>query len=152
MEPKIVTKPAFAIVGMKYHGENKGNEIPQLWNEFMQHTTAIEHVVNPEMCYGACANLDEATGEFDYLAAFEVSANTAVPAGMARWDVPANTYAVFSCTLPTIQAAFANIYNTWLPNSAYERAPGPEFELYDETFDPQDPNSTFYIYVPVQKA
>lgn len=152
MEPKIVTKPAFAVVGMKYHGQNKHNEIPQLWGEFMQHTNIIERVVNPTVCYGACGTLDETTGDFDYLAAFEVSAEASAPEGMERWDIPASTYAVFTCTLPTIHEAFANIYNTWLPQSAYERASSPDFELYDETFDPNDPNSTLYLYIPVQKA
>ena len=152
MEPKIVSKPAFAVVGMKYHGQNKQNEIPQLWGEFMKHTGEIEHIVNPTVCYGACGDLDEASGMFDYLAAFEVGGETAVPPNMARWDIPANEYAVFTCTLPTLHAAYDHIYGTWLPQSAYKRAPGPDFELYDETFDPNTPDSTLYLYIPVQKA
>ncbi len=152
MEPQIVTKPAFTVVGMKYHGQNKHNEIPQLWGEFMQHTAKIAHIVNPDLCYGACGAMNEETGEFDYLAAFEVGEETAVPANMERWEIPANEYAVFTCTLPTIHATFDYIYGKWLPQSAYKRAPGAEFELYDETFDPNDPDSLLYLYIPVQKG
>ena len=42
------------------------------------------------------------------------------------------------------------IYETWLMQSDYQRAPGPEFELYDENFDPEDPSSEMYFYVPVK--
>ncbi len=152
MDPKIITKSAFTIVGMKYHGQNKHNEIPQLWGEFMPHTAEIERVVNPNICYGACGAMDEKTGEFDYLAAFEVGEEAAAPEGMERWNIPANEYAVFTCTLPTIHATFDHIYGEWLPQSPYKRAPGAELELYDETFDPNDPDSILYLYIPVQKA
>jgi hypothetical protein len=30
MKPKIVSRAAFTVVGMKYHGKNENNEIPQL--------------------------------------------------------------------------------------------------------------------------
>ncbi len=152
MEPQIVTKPAFTIVGLNYHGQNKNQEIPQLWGTFMERAAVVQGVINPTTCYGACDNFDEAAGTFAYLAAYEVGADTAVPAGMERWDIPANTYAVFGCTLPTIHEAYGHIYNTWLPQSTYQRAPGPEFELYDEAFNANDPSSLLYLYVPVRQA
>ncbi len=152
MEPKIISKPAFTLVGMKYHGQNKHNEIPRLWDKFMRHTAEIAGVVNRDRCYGACGPMDAETGAFDYLAACEVAGETAVPANMERWKIPANAYAVFTCTLPTIHVTFDHIYGQWLPQSPYKRAPGPEFELYDETFDPNDPHSPLYLYIPVQKA
>ncbi|MCB8921496.1 MAG: AraC family transcriptional regulator [Ardenticatenaceae bacterium] len=152
MEPKFVSKPAFVMVGMKYHGQNKNNEIPQMWGEFMKHTEEFERVINPTVCYGACDHVNETTGVFDYLAAFEVNSEAAAPKGMDRWDIPANEYAVFTCTLPTIHAAFDYIYGTWLPQSGYKRAPGAEFELYDESFEVNDPDSPLYLYIPVKKA
>ena len=32
------------------------------------------------------------------------------------------------------------------------RAPGPEFERYGETFDPEDPGSEMEIWIPVEPA
>ena len=43
-------------------------------------------------------------------------------------------------------------YQQWLPQSGYKRAIGPEFELYDEKFNPQDPASMLYRYVPIVSA
>lgn len=151
MEPKIVSTPAFTIVGAKYRGKNENNEIKQMWEEFYPRMGEIQRIVNPDVCYGACANTDEQTHEFDYVAGFEVESAPDIPEGMASLEVPAATYAVFSTTLPGIGATFDYAYHTWLPQSGYQPAGGPEFELYGEEFDPRDPASTFDIYIPVKK-
>ena len=73
-----------------------------------------------------------------------------VPEGMVCWEIPATRYAVFACTLSTIGQAFNDAYQTWLPQSGYERACGPEFEFYDKDYNPADENSTMYVYIPIQ--
>jgi len=150
MEPKMISRPAFTVVGMKYRGKNEHGEIPKLWGEFMPREGGIKQKVNPHICYGVMGNYDEGSGEFDYVAGFEVESAADVPEGMVRWNMPEQSYAVFTCTLPTIREAFEHIYHTWLPESGYQRADGPEFELYDERFDPQDPSSEMYVYIPVK--
>lgn len=148
MEPKIISKPAFTVVGVKYHGKNEKDEIPQMWQAFGPRVCEIKHVAAPHVAYGVCDSPDE-SGKFNYVAGFEVSSTADIPQGMVSWEVPENTYAVFTCTLPTLHETFQHI-ETWLPQSDYQRAPGPEFELYDENFDPEDPSSEMYIYVPVK--
>ena len=150
-EPKIVTKPALTVIGMKYRGKNEHDEIPQLWGKFMSRDGEIKDKLNPHICYGVEDNFDDTSGEFDYVAAFEVGAEAGVPEGMVKWDVPAQTYAVFTCTLPTIREAYDYAYKSWLPESGYQRTAGPEFELYDPDFDPQVLSSPMYLYVPVNK-
>ena len=39
------------------------------------------------------------------------------------------------------------IYNLWLPGSGYQQAAAPYFERYPATFTPDDPASTFSIYI-----
>ena len=150
MEPKIVSRPAFTVVGMKYRGKNENNEVPQLWGKFWPRNNEIQHKVNPQMTYGVLGNKDDNTGEFDYVAGFEVDSMADIPEGMVSWEVPEQTYAVFTCTLPTLMETFQYIFKTWLLRSAYEFADGPEFELYDENFDPEDENSEVYVYIPVK--
>ena len=150
MEPTFVSRPAFTVVGMKYRGRNEQREIPQLWDRFMPRSGEIQHRVDPHVAYGVMGNYDMATGEFDYLAGFEVEGAAEIPAGMAHWDVPAQTYAVFPCTLPTLMDVIHQINQAWLPASGRQRAEGPEFEFYDERFDPSDPSSAMYIYVPLR--
>lgn len=152
MEPKIVSKPAFSVTGMLYRGKmGATNEIPQLWNKFGPLMHTIPHVVHPEIAYGMMGNYDEKTGEFDYVAACEVEPGTAAPEGMVRWDMPAQTYAVFTTTLPAIGPVYEEIYQRWLPSSGYRHAMSPEFEWYGPTFDPADPSSPMDIYIPISK-
>ncbi|NTU62615.1 MAG: AraC family transcriptional regulator [Chloroflexi bacterium] len=154
MEPQIVKKPALTLVGVQRHGKLEGLELKSLWNEFGPRMAEVTGG-DPDVCYGAMDHYDEATGEFDYLAACEAKGATDVPAvpdGMVSWNIPAQTYALFPGSLPEIGAVWQFAYQQWLPTSGYQRAAGPEFELYDEKFDPQDPASVLYICVPVVNA
>jgi AraC family transcriptional regulator len=150
MEPKIIKGAAFTVVGMKYHGKNENNEIPQLWGEFGPRMGEIKQVANPHVAYGVCDNFDESSSEFDYIAGFEVGSTAEIPEGMVSWDIPAGQYAVFTCTLPTLGETYQYAYHTWLPQSGYQRAAGPEFELYDESFDLRDPRSEMDVYIPIK--
>jgi AraC family transcriptional regulator len=149
MDMKLEKKPAFTVVGMKYRGKNEHDEIPALWGQFTPHLPEINGVANRQFCYGAEDNYDDDSGEFDYLACVEVNETESIPEGMETWHIPANKYAVFPCTLPTILDVFDDL-STKLVGAGLEQLPDPLFELYDETFDPQDPNSTLYIYIPVK--
>jgi AraC family transcriptional regulator len=150
MEPKIVLKDGFAVIGLKYHGKNENGEVPQLWGGLGPRSGEIANVVKGNVAYGISANLDAETGEFDYVAGYEVSSTESVPEGMACFEVPGGKYAVFTTTLPKIGETFQYAYHTWLPQSDYQPAAGPDFELYGEYFDPRDPESEFEVYIPVQ--
>jgi len=150
MEPEIKSSPAFTVVGMKYRGKNEKNEIPQLWGEFGPRMNEIKHIVGP--AYGVMDNYDEKSGEFDYIAGIGVDSTADIPSGMVSVDIPEQTYAVFTCTLPTLGKTFGYAYKTWLPQSGYQRTGGPEFELYDRNFNPEDENSEICIYIPVKKT
>jgi AraC family transcriptional regulator len=154
MEPQIVKKPAMTLVGLQLHGKLEGMDIKSLWNGFGPRMAEIKDG-DPNICYGAMDHYSEATGEFDYLAACEAKSAATVPAvpdGMVSWSIPAQTYAVFPSTLSTIGEAWMTAYQQWLPTSGYQRAAGPEFELYDEKFNPQDPAATLYLCVPIVHA
>jgi predicted transcriptional regulator YdeE len=148
MEPKIVTKPAFTVVGMEYRGKNDNNQIAQMWQEFIPRMREIKHGNYSWGTYGVCRDLPEGEG-MHYLAAVEVDQVEDLPAGMVVWEVPEQTYAVFPCTLPTLHEAYRHAFETWLPGSGYRRADGPDFELYTEEFDARVADSRMYIYVPI---
>lgn len=148
MEPQIVQKSALTLVGVQMHGKIEGMDLKGLWNEFGPRMAEIKGG-DPNVCYGAMDNYSEATGEFDYLAACEAKGAAVLPAGMVSWNIPAQTYAVYPCTLPQIGEAWTTVYQQWLPTSGYQRAAGPEFELYDEKFNPQDPAAVLYLCVPI---
>jgi predicted transcriptional regulator YdeE len=150
MEPKIARKEAFSIVGMHYRGNNAEGEIPQIWRKVGPRMSEIKNIVEHGAAYGVSDNMDQATGEFDYIAGFAVSDVKEVPEGMVNWQIPGGQYAVFRTTLPKLGDTFKYAYYEWLPKSEYEHRPGPDLELYDEAFDATDPNSEFEVYVPIQ--
>jgi AraC family transcriptional regulator len=149
MEIQIVERSAFTVAGLKYRGSNENNEIPQMWQALGPRSGEIEHRADDDTAYGICANMDKETGEFDYIAGFEVTSAGDVPEGMVAFEVPPAKYAVFPTTLPKIGETFQNAYHTWLPQAGYQPTGGPEIEEYDEKFDPQDPNSEFAVYIPI---
>jgi predicted transcriptional regulator YdeE len=150
MKPRIVERGAFTVVGLKYRGKNEEGEIPQMWQALGPRTGEIANMADDTAAYGISANMDRDTGEFDYVAGFEVSSARDLPQGMVAFGVPAGRYAVFTTTLPKIGETFHNAYNTWLPQSGHQPTGGPEFEVYDEQFDPQDPTSEFDLYIPIK--
>lgn len=149
-ELQIVERPAMKVVGMLYHGPGMSPEIPQMWQQFGPRMETIEQSVHPMVSYGVCANMDAGSGEFDYLAALEVEDGAPVPAGMVRWDVPGGLYAMIPATLQTIGAAY-QLAEQLIPDAGYARVGNLDYELYDERFDPADPESVLYICIPVAK-
>ena len=149
MEAKIVTKAAFTVVGMLARSVPKDPNLMQLWQQFDAQTQRVRGQTKPGVYYGAMHNYDEASGQFDYLACVEVKEGQQPPEGMVAWQIPAQTYAVFETTLPEIGPAFEYIYGPWMAGSEYVRTDGPEFELYDSEFSPEDPISKMYVYIPV---
>lgn len=151
MEPKIVQKEAFCVVGVsKRFKMGETNDIPQLWGQLMGKMDQIKHLVGDGNSYGVTTNYEEEENVFEYIAAFKVSEIEDVPEGMVSLEIPAQTYAVFPCTMPTIGETYDIIYQTWLPQSEYEHAYTAEYELYPSTFNPEDPDSQFEVYIPVK--
>lgn len=146
MEPKIVTKPAFTVVGLMYFGKNEQNEIPGMWDKLNPRYEEIQHKTGP--AYGVCGDMEE-DGRFHYLAGFEVSAAQDLPPGMEKWTVPEQQYAIFPCSLKTIHETYQYIFETWLPQSGYTRADGPDFEFYGKEFD-MATGEGMAIYLPVK--
>jgi AraC family transcriptional regulator len=65
--------------------------------------------------------------------------------------IPEQRYAVFTHKehISTIRRTFAAIWNHWLPASKMCVADAPNFERYEETFDPATGNGGLEIWVPV---
>lgn len=148
MQPQIVNKPAFTVVGLRLHTKPQSPEIPALWDQFVPRMDEIAHGVEPHVSYGVMQHNREMT-ELTYMAGNPVTQVDELPAGMSRWDIPANTYAVFEATLATIGQVFGYIYNSWLPSSDYQQVDAPYFERYGENFSPDNP--VLSIYIPVTK-
>jgi AraC family transcriptional regulator len=152
MDPRIVSKRAFTVAGLKYQGKNENNEIPALWQALGPRMGEFRNVADREAAYGVMEDMDEESGTFDYVAGISIQEGADVPHGMSTVRIPEQTYAVFYTTLPNLMDAFHRAYDQWLPASGYQRAPGPEFERYGEAFDPEYPESEMEIWIPIEPA
>jgi AraC family transcriptional regulator len=145
MEPKIVTKAAFDVVGMSYQGKNENNDISRVWDLFIPRIDEIEDKAGD--AYGVCGQV-EPDGSFHYLAGIEVSQVDDQPEDMTHWTVPEQTYAAFPCTLQTIHETFRHAYQNWLPQSGYKQTDGPDLEFYPPEFNAETGTGMF-VYIPV---
>ena len=126
------------------------NGIPALWQRFAPHIGHIPGQVG-NTTYGVCCNGDD-EGNFDYVAGVEVTDFSALPAEFSRVRIPAQKYAVFSHRehVATIRRTVATIWNKWLPESGHEVADAPNFELYDQRFDPRSGMGGLEIWLPIK--
>ena len=155
MEPKILTKEAFKIIGMRYFGENKNKEITQLWDVFLPRMESIKSRINHTISYGICYPVEGKDNDaaFEYIAAVEVADLDDIPAEMVGKTIPTQKYAVFTHkgSVDKVLETYQAIYAVWQPKSGYELIKAPDFEYYDERFNPDNPEaSELDIYIPIK--
>ena len=157
MEPKIVNKPSFTVVGLPFTGfishspyenSDSNNEIGKVWDVFNARADEVKLACGP--AYGLCFAMPNDKEPW-YIAGVEVEQAAEIPAGMISKTVPAQKYAVFPCTLATLGATYRHIIEEWQPQSGYEHAEAPDFECYDQDFDPAEPqNMPLSVYWPIK--
>lgn len=151
-----VTLDAFAVAGLsrRFDETNKA-AIPELWSRLIA-ALPFDGQVESWNTYGVMWSVDRDDGSFDYMAGVGVKPDAALPAGFARKDIPAATYAVFRITLdggplhPQVKAAMAVIWGELIPASGLKIANSPDFELYDGRFSPNRPGAVIDFHVPVE--
>ena len=150
--PRLETAKAFLVAGLseRFNHDN-GAGIPGLWQRFHQKVAEIPDRVGL-VAYGVCCNGDDA-GNFDYIAGVEVSDFSDLPREFGSVRIPAQKYAVFTHRehISTIRRSVNTIWNHWLPASDFKIADAPNFERYDENFDPVTGNGGLEIWVPVRE-
>jgi AraC family transcriptional regulator len=152
MEPKFVELEGFTVVGMRYFGDNKNQEIKDMWGEFNKKCNLIQNVKENSPCLGVCSMIPGEKEKFEYVAGLMVSKTDPIPEGFVSRELKPQKYAVFTHkgSLETLKDTYNFIYATWLPNSGYECAETPDFEWYDDRFKDFAPDSEFDIYVPIK--
>ncbi len=150
--PRFETGKSFLVagVGERYTWESGGPAIPGQWHRFHQVVDDIPGRIG-KVAYGVCCNGDDA-GNFDYIAGVEVSDFSDLPRELSRVRIPEQRYAVFTHRdhISTIRRTVSAIWNRWLPDSGLKAADAPNFERYDENFNPLTGNGGLEIWIPVQ--
>ena len=136
-------------IGVRYTCDtNQG--IPAQWQRFGPHIGNIPGQIG-SVSYGLCCNFDH-DDSFEYIAGVEVSSFTDVPEGFSTIRVPPQKYAVFDHRehISAIGRTVSAIWSKWLPHSGYEVADAPNFERYDDRFDPQTGKGVVEIWIPLR--
>ncbi|PLT28050.1 AraC family transcriptional regulator [Peribacillus deserti] len=163
MAPKLITKPAFHIIGYELKTRNtdgqNNKDIPEFWHQYMQQKLGcnIPNPINVNQELGLCTNFNPETGEFIYVIGMEVTPGTHVPDGMVYMSFPELQYAVFTTPkadeksfTSSIQGTWNQIFTEWFPQSGFEHHGLVEFELYDERcYGTKEKEMD--IYIPVKK-
>jgi AraC family transcriptional regulator len=150
--PRFETAKALLVAGLAERIScDNGAAIPGLWHRFHQEVAGIPARIG-NVAYGVCCNSDD-SGNFDYIAGVEVADFSDLPRGLGRIRIPEQRYAVFTHSdhVASIRRTVNTIWNQWLPASGLKAADAPNFERYDETFDPVTGNGGFEIWVPVRE-
>ncbi len=156
MKPTIRIKKPFNVIGMsKDFGESSSDNPVDLWGLVCTRINEIEGV-NKDRAYGLC--LKGSVENFTYMAAFETNSISTVPKGMKSLTIDTAEYAVFTFTIndrspigDQFSAVYQGIWGNWLPNSNYNYAETPDFELYDHRFDGTTDTGEVDIWIPITK-
>ena len=153
MEYRIVEKAQFTVMGIsrKFNTETSYQEIPKFWEEHFKNGGS-EKVMG---LYGVCIDSKDIGSngmEFDYLIADNYMPGREIPEGCVTRVIPAGTWAIFPCSVKTLQTVNTKIWNEWLPNCKdYKLAGNYNIEMYTEVCD--DPAKQYSeIWVPVEKV
>jgi AraC family transcriptional regulator len=162
--PEIVTLPARMFAGLQARfisavspSANNFEVLPRLWDDFLPQSAQVESL-DPGVMYGLCDCVsplgDPSTtpDEIFYLASVQVAPGTTPPDGMVLWPSAGGTFARFihRGRVDGMGETMGFIFGKWMPDSGYERAPGPEIERYDERFNPHSADSYLEIFIPVR--
>lgn len=159
MNYQIVERDSIRIVGFRNSEpmtmEDSFEKVPAFWHKVyaengIPRLCALMDGAEPAGILGVSACDGGAFSGF-YIA---VATGKAVPEGMAVYDIPAGTWAVFESVGPVpdaVQSLQQRIISEWLPNSGYEYAPAPDIEVYPEG-DQSAADYKTQIWLPIVKA
>ena len=150
MDPKIVDRDAFKVMGVIGHFDSAAEDHTALWEEdYMSFHSQIEPLSTGEGYYGVYLGADH-TKPMDILVGMTVRDAAGAPDGAQVREVPTAKYAVFECLFQEIGSTYGYIWGEWLRTSAYEQDTS---KLGFDYFPPAttDCTSPMEIWFPVKK-
>lgn len=155
MEPRIENIKEKKLIGLHITMSLSNNKTFTLWQEFMPRKKEILNTLNNHLfsirVYQPHQDLSDIHKEFEKWAALEVLDFVALPDKMKGFVLEKGLYAVFLYKgLSSDHSIYNYIYGTWLPNSNYILDNRPHFEIMDEKYKNNDPDSEEEIWIPVE--
>lgn len=149
VEVEISIIEGFNVIGMDYRGSNP-EEVMALWEEFVQRIEEIPGVEMDDDGYGVLTGHDVISDEFSYLACVESDMTDPLPAGMVKLSIPGGEYAILTFPFVLLNQIYDFAYGEWLPESAYTRGDGYDFEYYPADFIPSEEGVLMQLFVSIK--
>jgi len=156
MEHRITKLPALTVVGLHRELDPSQSDGPsKLWGEFIPRASEIANN-KPETCYGMTwCGAPDAQGKqlFNYMPCVSVEPDAAIPEGMAKREIAAAEYAVFTHSghISGIGESFGKIFGEGMAATGRTPAMGmPSFEHYDHRYEAESGMGEVDIYVPLE--
>jgi len=156
-KPTIIELAEKKLVGKCLEMSFAENKTAELWRNFMPRRAEIQNALSAEL-FSLQVYSDEhffsnfnPTAPFTKWALREVANFEHIPQDMQAFTLASGLYAVFRYKgNPNNAAIFSYILGEWLPNSEYELADRPHFEVLGEKYKQNDDNSEEEIWVPIK--
>lgn len=149
MEPKIISKDQFKIIGVKKRIKSESPHFHNVWKEFTKNYDKIKASSIDNGFYGINFEPDENNFQ-DYIAGIAVD-NDYQNSDRAFTEhiQPSSLYAVFECKLNNIGPTYMKIFSEWVKNNQYSLRNFSCFEYYPpNTVKPDD---IVFLYIPINK-
>ena len=142
----------FAGIRRKHWFADMAVGVPAQWRDFEKLGSLPEQI--GKTAYGALCGGDPEAQTMEYMCAVEVASFDALPKALGRMRVPAVRYAVFlhEGNVGTVRETWQQVFSEWLPSSGLHSAQTPDFELYDDRFDPETGEGGVEIWLGVASA
>lgn len=147
MDYRIEEKHPFTVVGVtrSFNSETSYSEIPKFWDEY------LARGANRSVCgmYGLC--LDSDGKDFEYMIADNYLPCKPVPEDCAVRAIPGGTWAIFPCTLATLQDTNTRMWSEWVPSASGYRLNG-NYNIEFYTPPAENPMDSYCeLWLPVEK-
>ena len=159
---RIEKKDQIKVVGFKraFNCETSYTDIPKFWDEitgkYASHLSRGEAPVGEMETFVAAHRIGElgvcldskGSDDFEYMIAGYDSGD-GIPEGLSTTVIEAATWAVFDCTMKTLQETNTRIWKEWIPGNASYEVPGNcTVEWYSPDSIP-GPDMQCQIWIPV---
>lgn len=150
--PRFEDGRAMLLAGLRQH--HKLDEapagIPAQWQRFM----SLGLLKDGDTTYGVMCGTDQAARTLEYMCAVEVPSFEGISPDIGRMRIPAAPYAVFTHqgNVRTLRQTWDAIWSQWLPTSGFRPANTPDFERYNDRFNPMTGEGVIEIWFPVEKV
>lgn len=163
MEFRIEKKDSIKVVGFQktFEAETSYQEVPKFWDECI--SKYASHLMKGEapvgemeeyVCthhigeFGVCIDDIGEAGKFDYMIAGYYQEDD-IPENMVVREIPGGEWAVFDCTMATLQDTNTKVWKEWIPaNGEYELAGQYNIEWYSPEGEP-GPQQKCQLWFPV---